>query len=110
MDDDTEMSLGQARGWMANVIRNLVKEFDEHPFDINNGFCEDFAERLVEECGDGEAVWLDCIDEEAQALKVAHCVFVYRGFYFDAEEPYGVDDWRYLPICVRAARLKRIKD
>lgn len=67
-----------------------------HPFDINNGDCEEFALQLIDCLQDG-ADEFDCED-------VAHMCVLYRGRYYDAEEPYGVQHWTQLPLVLRNRR------
>lgn len=88
---------------VANAVFTLVKEYDKHPWLINNGDCEDFAVALEDRFPEGEAVELELPHGE-HMLSMGHFAFKYRGFFFDAEEPYGVEDWRHLPLCARNLR------
>lgn len=95
------------RGRVADTIRLLVKRFDKHPWDINNGECDDFAWDLVEALGEGaESSWVEDLPDHDYDTDgdIRHVVVMYRGWYFDAEEPYGVKDWRHIPLCARIIR------
>lgn len=81
----------------AHEIRRLVRRYNKHPYDINNGDCADFADELAAALGDG-AEAIDLPEEWA------HSCVRYQGRYYDAEEPYGVKHWRQLPLCVRGRR------
>lgn len=89
-------------------IRRLVKEFDDHPWDINNGRCDDFADKLVEALGDdATSHWVVDLPDyhlPRDDHDICHAVVVWKGWYFDAEEPCGVLDWRHLPLCARVLR------
>ncbi len=84
---------------LSQVIRQVVKEFSEHPYDINDGRCDEFAEVVIERVPG--AVFRDL------GLEWGHCVIEFDGRYYDAEEPEGVLHWRQLPLCVRAIRANR---
>lgn len=94
---------------MANHIFAIVAEYGKHPWMINCGECEDFAAELEERMGVGECIWIDEVDDPLYAdieeeFHIAHCVFKLNSFYYDAEEPYGVEDWRNLPLVARHLR------
>jgi hypothetical protein len=57
---------------------------------INNGCCGDFANRLLEHI-DGEYI-------RREEFGIPHAFVLYNGCYYDSESPYGVSDWRDLPI------------
>lgn len=57
-------------------------------WDINNGYCEDWAHRAADLIQEAFPAWLD---ED-------HCVLVYRGRYYDADCLEGVDDVEDLPM------------
>ena len=57
---------------------------------INNGWCVEFTERLLKHI-DGEYMWREEFD-------IPHAFVLYNGCYYDSESPYGVSDWRNLPI------------
>lgn len=98
------------RRTVANHIFAMVAEYQKHPWMINCGDCEDFATELQERMGDaGDVVWIDELDDPQYSdieheYNIAHCVFKLNGFFYDAEEPYGVQDWRHLPLVGRQLR------
>lgn len=98
------------RNWAASAHR--VFPYPETIWDINCGWCENFAEELHAKFPDGEIVDLDdlfcndmrvCANVEMTPRKKriwkhdqsypAHTVFLYKGKYYDAENPEGIEDW-----------------
>jgi hypothetical protein len=65
-----------------------VKRFDPIVYDINNGQCEEWAYAAAELIPEAFPAWMD---ED-------HCVLVYRGRFYDADCPDGVDDVEDLPM------------
>jgi hypothetical protein len=79
------------------------------PWDINNGFCEEWAWYVVERLQGAELVWLDQIAQEPEMrdtsdpdasyfLGPAHCIVRYRSRLYDAECHKGVKNWKSLPV------------
>jgi len=81
------------------ISLKLLQEWDNRgfsPYSINCGYCDIFAEQVVEELREGE------IEETAfHANNPQHVWVYYQGKYYDSEVPFGVDDWRELPIFLR---------
>lgn len=81
-------------------IKELVRKWGIHPFDINNGCCEEFAEIIEAEVNGARMEW----GRGFEALFTSkhdpdsHCYIVFAGKYYDAEEPYGVDNPVKLPL------------
>lgn len=69
------------RQLMGAAICTLVLRFNLHPYHINNGQCLKFAKRLAELVPDIEII----TNEDYAHIYVKH-----HGFFYDAEEPYGV--------------------
>ncbi len=84
---------------ISQVIRQVVKEFGEHPYDINDGRCDEFADAVIARVPG--ATFRDL------GLGWGHCVIEFDGRSYDAEEPEGVLHWQQLPLCVRAIRANR---
>lgn len=105
---------------LTRSILSLVNEFIEDPefddvsydHDINDGYCADFATELWE--GYGRS-YLDIVSDEdfiecgmthegrdgPHGDNYTHTFIHYDGKFYDSEAPYGVDDWRDLPIFKR---------
>lgn len=77
--------------------------------DINNGQCEEFAACIQEVMGSGRTVWGDelygelstdqYMIEDDTANFAWHCVYESEHKrYYDSEHPWGVDDFREMPI------------
>jgi hypothetical protein len=76
--------------------------YDQNPYEINCGNCEEFAADLIAVCGKGNMFWHDemedCTTEEEKWW--AHCFVEVDGRFYDAECPNGVDNWRQIPCFV----------
>ena len=87
---------------LPDVVRRLAGAYGDHPWDINNGNCDLFAEDLVlaaEQLGKQGQVFVTPEDEDLPG----HCWVLVGGKHFDAETPEGVVDWRELPIFKRCS-------
>jgi len=102
-------------------------EFDGDPvttaWDINNGFCEDWANYVCTLLPGATYSWINelphnCKPEdgfcrcEDNGYIPSHCVVKYRGLLYDAECHTGVKSWRKLPVqlhkgMTRAEVIKR---
>jgi hypothetical protein len=91
LDQVTEEILGQMR---EGFYYKGEFRFDPIVWDINNGYCEDWAERAAELLRErGQRAFTAWIDPD-----VDHCVLVYNGKFYDADCPDGVDRWSQLPM------------
>ena len=93
---------------IAQTIIEFVKEFQDHPYNINNGLCDVFASELIEQLlKQGKIAtqyWGDELPQFFNNKKYypdAHCFVKCNGLYFDAEEPYGVTKPQLLPLFLR---------
>ncbi len=62
--------------------------FDPIVYDVNNGYCAEWAFRAADLIDEAFPAWMD--DD--------HCVLVYRGRFYDADCLDGVDDVEDLPM------------
>lgn len=85
----------------------LTFPYPKSTWDINNGLCEEFAERLRSQLPGAEIVdMLDLYLNDARlpqfrksrvySEEPAHTIVWYRGRYYDSQNPEGVDDWAQL--------------
>ena len=97
----------KARERMAEAIKTLVVEYETHPYDINCGMCEDFADDIEKRVPGAEVFWGEQLREmfTAKHDPECHCFIRYDGYYFDAEEPYGVAHPAALPLYMRQANV-----
>jgi len=101
---------------ISDEIRAEVSEMGMHPFDINDGYCEDFANNVIARMGgyrDGLCETEVEIETKGQIGcqdLPGHVWIVCDGLHYDAEEPQGVDDWRELPLFARLGRIDRYKE
>ena len=73
------------------------------PYDIDCGFCEQWAEYVRERLPGAEALWLDSLTRNRNVSEhghvfIAHCVVRYRGKLYDAETFEGVKHWYQIPV------------
>jgi hypothetical protein len=78
---------------ITDIIRIEVKKFDMHPYDINNGYCEEFADIIYNKIKDCEIMAFPL-----ESKYFGHIFIKYNNKYYDAESPYGEIHWKYLPI------------
>jgi len=86
---------------VAAVVKSMVVDLGQHPWDINNGDCEAFAGDLIGR--------LEQRDLEAQELgtpsdELSSHIWVYvpsLKMHFDAETPYGEDCFLKLAVFLR---------
>jgi hypothetical protein len=101
------MSIKEAARMVTQDILSELHGLEDLPYypttwDINNGMCNEWAERMVSELEDGEAVWLhDLMDTDA-----SHCILVLGGRFYDAECPEGVDELREIPLLLNKGRTR----
>ncbi len=90
---------------ITEAIFDLVETFGMHPYYINDGECENFADQISDIIEGAESRWGN-IDEHLFSEKhypQCHCYIVYRGRYYDAEEPFGISNPTLLSFFVRQA-------
>ena len=94
---------------MPEILRYIVEEFNAHPYDINNGQCEEFAAAVKDRLPEAEAIWADDLREKSMFDGIDtwlddHCFIRFQGRYYDAEEPEGVSSPDLLPFFWRQKR------
>lgn len=89
---------------IPDVIRATVVEFEQHPYDINCGNCEEFARVVEEKC---LALGVFVTTHWTDTAFCSHCYIKHNGKYYDSEEPEGVRSHKQLPLAVRAQRTER---
>lgn len=87
------------------VIIRLAMGWGKHPYEINNGECEDFAYAVQEVIPEVKVYWGDELIDNFDFFTKAHepeyhAFMYYNGKYYDSEEPFGVDNPAHLP-CFR---------
>lgn len=98
--------------YLTNAYCSLYASINQ-PEDINCGLCHDFAEdlsailshRYVVEPIWGDALFAeetncDCETNDCEKCGrfSGHCVVRINERFYDSEHPYGVDDWKTMPI------------
>jgi len=93
-------------------IRNLVQKYNKHPYDINDGQCEDFGLDLCKEFPIAIGQWGDEIVQWFPATTDASCHYFIQmqDRFYDAEEPEGVLSPAFLPFFVRTMSGNEFKE
>lgn len=76
--------------WRGDVYGPVRLRNDPIVYDINNGYCDAWAELAAQRIPGAFTAWID--------PDVDHCVLVYGGKFYDADCPDGVDRWSQLPM------------
>ena len=86
---------------IGNLIRQTVKEFDMHPYDINDGMCFEFVDELMVQAEQNgfDLERQNSDDTGFPCHGWVYCPTLY--LHFDAEAVVGVIDWKDLPIFIR---------
>ena len=101
---------------ISDAIRAEVAEMGMHPYDINDGYCEDFAMNVIARLG-GYRDGLTETTTEVQTdgavdfvMLPGHVWIECDGLHYDAEEPEGVAHWWDLPFFGRLRQRPQYKD
>jgi hypothetical protein len=100
------MPLNTKAQTISETIRDLVDEYNQHPYDINDGNCECFALDVQKRYPEVTVFWGDAILELFPKTYVdpsPHCFVYYKGRFYDAEEPDGTLHPMFLPFYFRVA-------
>lgn len=101
-----------ARSFMATTLAQITIKFEATPWDINCGQCEEWAEAAAKELGFGSVQWLPEFPfRTARKNKrgIRHCVLMIGGRYYDAQNIFGVTDWRSLDVVRRVPRSRYLR-
>jgi hypothetical protein len=100
--DVTAVILEQLRAdSVANIQRGMPADWPT-TYDINCGWCEEWAAAVETRVTDATGVWL----EEPSGLDYAHYAILFRGRWYDTECIDGVVDFHDLPL-VRNGGMSR---
>ena len=84
------------------VIQDVLAEMDGDPFNINDGRCEEFMQRVVRRVpGAEERCSAMMVQDGMHPVFGGHVWVYFDGRHYDAETPDGVRDWRALPFMDR---------
>lgn len=98
---------------IIEIINHLILKFAEHPYEICNGRCDEFASELADALGgepkdDGNEVgplmlWGDDVPQFFNKSHDPdyHCFVKYNGKFYDAETPFGEASPAMLPFFMR---------
>ena len=100
---------------VKQVIRKLVKQYGEHPYDINNGNCNDFAWAIAKRVkGVSVMETGNCFEAATPEERFnppndgpTHFFVKVGRRYYDAESPDGEIDWRFLPLFRKRAKGRK---
>ena len=90
---------------ISKTIFDIVKKCNVHPYDINCGDCEMFAQDVTDKHPGVDIFWGDELLElfPPKFDCSCHCFLHYDNLYYDAEEPYGTKHPIFLPCFFRMA-------
>lgn len=83
---------------ITEVIHELVKEYGQTPYEINNGDCQHFAYELHNRVKGAEVFEVGGFWMQEEVDEPSHFFIRFNNRYYDAETPQGVKDWKNLPI------------
>jgi len=88
---------------LSAYIRQLVQKYNKHPYDINDGLCEDFGIDICDNFPTAEGFWGDEIINWFPSMTDPACHYFVRlgDRFYDAEEPEGVLSPAFLPYYIR---------
>jgi hypothetical protein len=93
----TDELLGEMRrDGFYPYVAGSGKRFDPLVWDINNGYCGQWAGRAADLIDGAYPVWIEGYEDDGHPWY--HCVLVYEDRYYDADCPDGVDDVDDLPM------------
>lgn len=76
---------------IEHEIKSLVAKWNMSPEDINNGYCEEFADQIESRVPGATGV-----DSGIDSDYGGHVFIQYGDLYYDAQNPNGVSDYRCL--------------
>lgn len=88
-------------------IHHLIKQWKQKgftPLQINQGNCDSFADELAQQFPQGHAIWGDTLGDIDKDYIDAHCFFLYKKMFYDAECPQGVTQANQLPFYQRISK------
>ena len=94
---------------VTKAILDLLEEeyFEYFPKEINQGLCDEFADKVVKIVPKAEMYWAeDWVEENNSKLpdtigSWGHCFIVYKNKFYDSECPYGTKQFINLPFFKR---------
>lgn len=113
-DNPINKILGEDAGAtdVGSVLRSVTETFldrirkqtgmpDTNAWDINTGWCEEWAVQAIKVLNGGEEddnCYMAWVEEVDSGLDHNHIVLVYHGRYYDSQHPDGVDNVRDLSL------------
>ena len=83
---------------LIEVRNQLISDkFPKTPYDINCGFCADFATLVWEKMNRDQSILIHNDEEMMPEQEYSHTFLEYENLFYDAECLEGVDDWTDLP-------------
>lgn len=76
------------RSEISKLIRNEVRKFGEDAWEINNGWCWGFANKLAKKLGPNAKV-VNSTTDYTDGTFPGHSWVEFNGYHFDAESPFG---------------------
>lgn len=86
---------------LSEILKDVTDNFEESPFEINNGCCEEWAEQVLERINqEKSSIFSDFgrWDTVPFLADTNHAFIFVDGKFYDAECLEGVEDYMQLPI------------
>ncbi len=83
---------------ISELIIDATKKLSCSPKDINRGSCEHVAEYVWERVRGAELLSTSKLNPELRKILPGHVWIYYNGKHYDAEKPYGVNNFMDLPL------------
>lgn len=83
---------------ISQRIHNLISQYDSSPYEINNGRCEGFMKKIVNQVPLSEECCTGFVLENDYMKYPIHVWIYYDNKHYDAEAPQGVDEFQKLPF------------
>lgn len=103
MEQATHEILKDEQAWVFSGPRGKREAHrPTTPFDVNNGYCEEWANLVVEHLPGAQVVDPGNFSGNSDdSLEAGHVFVLYRGKFYDAEATDGVSSWLELPYFTR---------
>lgn len=86
---------------LTSKIREVLNSYQEDPYDINDGLCEEFMKDVTKSVKNAEECSTGLVFDNPYMKYPIHVWIFYNGKHYDAECPEGVTNFMDLPFFKR---------
>lgn len=91
------LSLTVISSILQEVTNKILKDYKlKGPYNINNGYCEEWANEVIKRIPEAEDVGTPEKEWDEENWATGHVWIVINGINYDAETMEGVKDWKNL--------------